>query len=207
MSLTDRRMVLPVVITLVSLLAPLRALAVEPGVDIAAPRVVTSVVNTALAFVPRNPVVERGDYVRWRNAGTGLHTSTSGPTCAVSDGRWDFPLGGGVTTPARLFDESPVVIPYHCNPHCGLGMTGTVAITGLIDLRATHSGTVLSLNWSGGSGRYQVVRSDNPLFTGAGTQFLAPDGGLDTGTTLTDAQTQPTAGKVAYYLAMNRTLN
>jgi plastocyanin len=199
--------VIPVIVALVSLLVPFPARAVEPGVDIAAPRVVTSVVNAALAFVPRNPVVEQGDYVRWQNIGTGLHTSTSGPACNVSDGLWDFALGAGVVTPARQFNEPPGIIPYHCNPHCGLGMTGTVTVTGLIDLGAAQSGSTLSLSWSGGSGHYQVVRSDNPLFTGAGTQFLAPDGGLDTGTTFTDSLTQPGAGRVAYYLVMNRTLN
>lgn len=201
------RIVTPLFVALVSLLVPLPARAVDPGVDIAAPRVVTSVVNAALAFAPKNPVVEQGDYVRWQNIGAGLHTSTSGPACAVSDGKWDFPLGAGVTTPARLFDETPVVIPYHCNPHCGLGMTGTVTVTGLIDLNATHAGGTLSLGWTGGSGRYQVVRSDTPLFVGAATQILPPDGGADTGTTFTDALTQPAAGKVAYYLVMNRTLN
>ncbi|HXU12849.1 MAG TPA: hypothetical protein VN898_12855 [Candidatus Binatia bacterium] len=199
--------VVPVIVALVSLLVPCPARAVDPGVDIAAPRVVTSVVNAALAFLPRNPVVEQEDYVRWQNVGAGLHTSTSGPMCGVSDGLWDFPLGGGVLTPARQFNEIPRTIPYHCNPHCGLGMTGTVTVTGLIDLAAAQSGSILSLSWSGGSGHYQVVRSDNPLFTGTGTQVLAPDGGLDTGTTFTDSLTQPIAGQVAYYLAMNRTLN
>ena len=207
MSLTHRRIVPPFLVALVSLLVPLPARAVDPGVDIAAPRVVTSVVNATFAFVPRNPVVEQGDYVRWQNIGVGLHTSTSGPSCAVFDGRWDFPLGAGVTTPARQFNETPMVIAYHCTPHCGLGMSGTVSVTGLIDMRAAQSGTVLSLSWSGGSGRYQVMRSDNPLFPPAVTQVLVPDGGADTGTTFTDALTQPIAGRVAYYLVMNRTLN
>jgi plastocyanin len=199
--------VVPVIVALASLLVPAPARAVDPGVDIAAPRVVTSVVNAALAFAPRNPVVEQGDYVRWQNIGAGLHTSTSGPMCGVSDGLWDFPLGAGVLTPARQFNDLPTIIPYHCNPHCGLGMTGTVTVTGLIDLAAAHSGSILSLSWSGGSGHYQVVRSDNPFFTGAGTQVFPPDGGLDTGTTFTDSVTQPIAGRVAYYLVMNRTLN
>lgn len=194
-------------LVLVSVLSALPALAVEPGVDIAAPRVVTSVVNAALAFAPGNPVVEQGDYVRWQNIGAGLHTSTSGPMCGVSDGLWDFPLGAGVVTPARQFNDLPRIIPYHCNPHCGLGMTGTVTVTELIDLSAAQSGSILSLSWSGGGGHYQVVRSDNALFTGANTQVLAPDGGVDTGTTFTDSLTQPIAGRVAYYLVINRTLN
>jgi plastocyanin len=195
------------ILGLVSLLSALPARAVEPGVDIAAPRVVTSVVNAALAFVPANPVVEQGDYVRWQNIGLGSHTSTSGPTCGVTDGRWDFPLGAGVVTPARQFIEPPMTIPYHCTPHCLLAMTGTVTVTGLIDLAAAHSGGILTLTWSGGSGHYQVVRSDNALFAGAGTQTLAPDGGADSGTTFTDGLTQPAAGKAAFYLVMNRTLN
>jgi len=207
LSITRGLPVVPVIVALASLMVPFPAQAVDPGVDIAAPRVVTSVVSSALAFVPKNPVVEQGDYVRWQNIGIGLHTSTSGPMCGVSDGRWDFPLGGGVVTPARLFDEPPVTIVYHCSTHCAFAMSGTVQVTGLIDLGAAQSGSVLSLSWSGGSGHYQVVRSDNPLFTGANTQVLAPDGGLDSGTTFTDSLTQPIAGKVAYYLVMNRTLN
>lgn len=178
-----------------------------PGVDIAAPRVITSVVSTAQAFVPSNPVVEREDYIRWQNVGSGIHTSTSGPACLVTDGLWDFPLGPGVLTQTRQFNESPGGILYHCNPHCALGMTGTVMVTGLIDLKATSSGSVLSLSWGGGSGRYQVVRSDNALFAGANTQTLSPDGGVDTGTTFTDAVAQPVLGKAVFYLVMNRTLN
>jgi plastocyanin len=195
------------IVALASLLAAVPARAVEPGVDIAAHRVITSQVNAALAFVPRNPVVEQGDYVRWQNLGAGLHTSTSGPACAVRDGLWDFALGAGVVTPARQFNEAPGVIPYNCSPHCGLGMTGSVTVTGLIGLAAAQSGSILTLTWSGGSGRYQVVRSDNALFAGANTQILAPDGGVDTGTTFTDSLTQPLAGKAAFYLVINRTLN
>ena len=175
--------------------------------DIAAPRVITSVVSTALAFVPRNPVVERGDYIRWQNIGLGIHTSTSGPACLVTDGLWDFALGPGVLTPARQFNEAPGGILYHCTPHCALGMTGTVTVTGIIDLGAADSGSILTLSWSGGSGRYQVVRSDNALFAGASTQTFFPDGGIDTGTTFTDTVAQPVAGKAFFYLVMNRTLS
>src|SRR5688572_23792085 len=99
-------------LALVSTLSALPAHAVEPGVDIAAPRVITSVVNATFAFVPRNPVVEQGDFVRWRNIGTGLHTSTSGSMCGVVDGLWDFQLGAGVVTPTRQFNELPRSIPY-----------------------------------------------------------------------------------------------
>ena len=72
-------------LSVVAAILPCReALAVEPGVDVAVPRVTLSLVGAALAFVPANPVVEQGDFIRWRNVSTGLHTSTSGPDEALS---------------------------------------------------------------------------------------------------------------------------
>jgi len=199
--------VLAILSVAVALLPSREARAVEPGVDVAVPRVTLSLIGAAFAFVPANPVVEQGDFVRWRNVGSGIHTSTSGPGCGVVDGQWDFSLGPGIQTPALPFGQPPGGIPYHCTPHCGLGMAGTVTVTDLIDVKATHGAGILMLSWTGGSGHYQVFRSDNALFNPPNTQTLNPDGGFDSGTTFTDSTSQPATGKAFFYLVMNKTLS
>src|SRR5262245_18162317 len=97
------------------------ALAVEPGVDIAAPRVAISLVNNTLQFHPANLVVELGDHVRWLHSGTLLvHTTTSGVPC-TANGLWAASLSPGQRF-TRQFLEVPGTIDYFCNPHCLSGM-------------------------------------------------------------------------------------
>jgi len=112
-----------------------------------------------------------------------------------------------VQTPVLAFPQAPGPIPYYCTNHCLLQMRGTVTVTGLIDMKATHSAGILMLSWTGGSGHYQVFRSDNALFNPPNTQTLDPDGGFDSGTTFTDSTSQPAVGKAFFYLAMNKTLS
>jgi plastocyanin len=175
--------------------------AVEPGVDVAAPRVAISQVNDGITFMPANLVIEQGDWVRWMHVGASLsHTTTSGNPC-VGSGLWNFSLVPG-TQFTRQFLEIPQNLPYFCTPHCTFGMQGQVAVTTRIAVQASDNLGQLVLNWTGGSGVYQVFRSDVPAFTGAGTTTLSPDAGPN-GTTFTDP-TPPTVGKILFYLVMNK---
>jgi len=176
--------------------------AVEPGVDVAVPRVaITTVDGATFMFHPAQLAVEQADWVRWVWTG-GSHTTTSGSGC-VADGLWNVSLNS-LTPPqfTRQFLELPGSLPFFCSPHClSFGMIGAVSVTTLIDPTATEASGTLTLTWSGGSGSYRVFRSDNPAFTGAATATLSPDAGAS-GTTFTDT-TQPTPGKAAFYLVMD----
>jgi plastocyanin len=175
-------------------------LAVEPGVDVAAPRVaVTTVDGSTFAFHPASLVVEQGDWVRWSWTG-GSHTTTSGSGCLAS-GLWSVSLNSlSPPTFTRQFLEAPGAIPFFCSPHClSFGMVGSVSVTTLIGLSANDAGGVSTLTWTGGSGRYIVYRAGAPTLVGATP--LSPDGG-NTGTTFTDA-TDPPTGQASFYLVMN----
>jgi len=187
-----------------ALLAPAGPLrAVEPGVDIAVPRVAISTVDSAsFMFHPPRLVIEQGDHVRWSPTTTSVHTTTSGAPC-TANGLWNQSLGTVGVNFTRQFPEPPQVFPYFCSPHCALGMTGQVVVTTLVDLTMTHSAGAATLSWSGGSGSYQIFRSDGPAFTGPGTVTLTPDGG-STGTTFTDSLAPPPpVGRASFYLVMN----
>ena len=178
-----------------------RALAVEPGVDVAVPRVALSQVNDGFVFQPANLVVEQGDWVRWKSVATGMsHTTTSGNPC-VANNLWSSPLMPGAQF-TRQFTENPGTLPYFCSPHCGLNMTGQVRVTTPINLQASDSFGTLNLTWTGGGSIYRVFRSDVPAFIGTGTVSFAPTGG-DTGTSFSD-MSQPAPGSVLYYLVMNK---
>jgi len=188
-------------LALVLPLATAGASAQTAGVDIAFPRVVPCTIAAALAFMGPTQVVEQGDYVHWTNTGLNSHTTTSGDVCLMTTGLWDAPLNTTTRDFQRQFLEAPQSIPYHCTPHCSLGMKGTVIVTTPIEVTVSDSAGTLALTWTGGSGSYQVYRSDTPKFTGAGTTVSPPIGGA-TGTTFTDS-TPPSPGAVVYYLVMN----
>jgi plastocyanin len=188
------------VLLLVAMTTPVRG--VEPGVDIAAPRVAITQagLNFGLTFTPAVVRVERGDHVRWRWV-SGSHSTTSGSPCAAS-GLWNSALTGNVTVFTRQFFEAPGTIPYFCSPHCGV-MTGQVMVTSPIETALTDTSGMVDLAWSGGVAPYRVYRSDSPLF-GAGTQILSPPGGVSA-TGFTDASgVTPAVDKVFYYLVMNQ---
>jgi plastocyanin len=177
------------------------AFPVEPGVDIAAPRVAISQVGDVLTFQPANLVVEQGDYVRWNStAVTFPHTTTSGPPCTANS-IWSGSLSPGQTF-TRQFLEAPQVLPYFCSFHCTMGMRGQVTVTSDIVLQAADNSGELDLSWTGGGGLYRVNRSDTPGFVSAGTVLFAPIGG-DNGTTFADTL-QPGVGAVLYYLVTNK---
>lgn len=82
-------------------------------------------------FSPQDVTVSQGDTVVWFNGGSAGHTTTSGTGCAP-DGLWDsgFLSGGGSFE--VIFDATHVsttgTIPYYCEPHCNVGMVGTVTV-------------------------------------------------------------------------------
>jgi len=58
----------------------------------------------------------------------GLHTATSGEACS-GDGRFAFALSSSAPVASYVLEPSDVgTIGYFCDPHCGLGMTGTIAV-------------------------------------------------------------------------------
>jgi plastocyanin len=179
----------------------LPALAVEPGVDIAVPRVAVSTVGTSLSFNPARLVVEQADHVRWSATAASIHTTTSGANC-LADGLWNASLGTAGTNFTRQFNEPPQTFPYFCSPHCGLGMVGQVTVTTLIDVAMTHAAGTSKLTWTGGSGLYQVFRSGRANFVGPGIGPFPPDGG-DAGTSFTDASFPP-EGTALFFLVMNK---
>jgi plastocyanin len=181
---------------------PGAAWAVEPGIDIAAPRVAISTVDATLSFHPARLTLEQGDYVRWSALASSLHTTTSGAGC-VADALWDASLATAGTSFTRAFPEPPQDFPYFCRNHCTLGMVGLVTLTTPIVLTMNDTSGTPRLSWTGGGGSYQVYRSDTPQFTGPNTAKLTPDGG-GAGTTLTDlVSPQPDLGRANFYLVMN----
>jgi plastocyanin len=180
--------------------------------DVAAPRFAISTVDDAtVVFHPARLVIEQGDWVRWMHTSTAqfpvFHTTMHGVKNALGGcdplGLWSAPLlPPDFPQFTRRFLEPPQALPYCCEPHTFLNMLGEVVVTDPIPLTVTGNSGVLTLDWSGGSGLYQVFRSDTPKFVGAGTSAFAPVVG-DTGTTYTD-MTQPDPGKALFYLVMNK---
>jgi plastocyanin len=200
MRLTVRVLILTTGIFLSMAGAASTSLAVEPGVDIAVPRVpISSVDGVAFRFMPANLVVEQGDYVRWVRTG-GSHTTTSGPPC-TADMLWHSGLTSTTTQFTRQFLEAPGVRPYLCSPHCGLGMTGQVTITTVIDLIVSDTGGAFQLTWTGGGGLYRVYRSASPAFTTA--TVLTASGGTNQTGFLDQTGGTPPPGSASFYLVMN----
>jgi plastocyanin len=198
-----RRTLIAAVLVLAVPLVGRPVLPVEPGVDIAVPKVAISTVNgTVLQFQPPRLVVEQGDSVRWTWTG-GSHTTTSGSTCGVASGLWNSALSSVTTSFTRVFNEAPGTIPYFCSPHCGFGMTGQVVVTTPINLVVTASGSSAQLDWTGGGGVYRIYRSSSPLFTSGTTTVLTGATGTQALTFLDQNATNPPAGGVNYYLVMN----
>ncbi|HEX9426730.1 MAG TPA: plastocyanin/azurin family copper-binding protein [Candidatus Polarisedimenticolia bacterium] len=194
---------MPGAIVLALLLFARPALAVEPGVDIATPRVAISSTSNAFSFNPATLTIEQGDHVRWIVlTGTTLaHTTTSGNPCLAS-GLWNASLTSTSPSFTRQFLETPQVLPFFCSPHCGLGMVGQVTVTTLINVIAVDSAGTLKLSWTGGGGSYQIFRSSAPAFPASSTVVLPPDAG-DAGTIFSDPN-GPAPGTATFYLVMNK---
>ncbi len=198
------------------------AWSVEPGVDIAAPRVSISTVDDfTVAFHPADLLVEPEDYIRWRHTSTSAfplyHTTTCGARCSAlacaAGTTWDVNLTLGTRQFTRQFgvlEPAPITVDYFCSPHCLIyGMMGRVILTAPIAVSASYASGTLTLTWTGGGAlspdvpRFRVFRSDSPKFLpGAGTLVTTPDGN-DTGTSFRDFAS-PAAGAVLYYLVKNK---
>lgn len=182
------------------------ALAVEPGIDIAAPRVAITTVDAAtIQFHPAVIAVEQDDHVRWSWTG-GTHNTTSATTTSscVASGLWASNLNSLSTSFTRQFTTPPGVVPFYCQPHCGLGMRGQVVVTTPIDAKAVlAAGGAVQLDWTGGGGVYRIFRSASPLFpTAATTVLTGPQGTTVLTFTDTNGGTPPLGGAF-FYLVMN----
>jgi plastocyanin len=92
----------------------------------------TQVVNVTVGgtagnqFSPKEITVKVGQTVRWTWQG-GTHNVVSGADCVTADGviKSGAPQAGGT------FDwkaDKAGVVNYHCEPHCGTGMVGTITV-------------------------------------------------------------------------------
>lgn len=85
--------------------------------------------NGDLSFSPDPISIQPGDTVKWVwSSGQMPHSVTSGANC-FSDGRFDSGLHQSSTFTFSFTFSSAGTFPYHCIPHCGDGMTGTVTVS------------------------------------------------------------------------------
>jgi plastocyanin len=87
------------------------------------------VVNVRVAsdqFTPASVKIKVGQTVRWTWGG-GTHNVVSGSDCNTEDGNFKSgaPQGGG--TFDKKFEKAGT-FPYHCQPHCAMGMKGEVVV-------------------------------------------------------------------------------
>ena len=79
------------------------------------------------AFIPSSLNIQAGDTVRWTWGNSG-HTVTSGSGCA-SNGLFNSGLGNTGFVFTFTFNTGGA-FPYFCIPHCGIGMAGSVTVSG-----------------------------------------------------------------------------
>lgn len=93
-----------------------------PGA-IASPLAATQNVSMVdFSFQPQSITIQVGDTIVWRNNGASPHTSTSD-----TPGLWD----SGFLSPGQTFSQTfntAGTFAYHCIPHAGIGMVGTVIV-------------------------------------------------------------------------------
>lgn len=177
------------------------SICVQPGVDAAAPRFALSMVDDGFAFRPARLVIERSDWVLWKNEGLlRSHTTTSGAGC-VQNGLWRGILDPGGRFSRRFLEPIGSLLPYFSEPDCTVGMTGEVEISDDITLMVSDAPPGSLLSWSGGIGRYRLHRSVAPSFVPPVMVSLSPDGG-ETGTTYAEAE-RPVRGQAFFYLVVN----
>jgi len=106
-------------------------------------------------YVPSNlPAVQVGDTVIWNNIG-GFHnvngTQIAFPSNPVSFGydmpTWSTTVGNpsGSWSFAHVFTSSGTY-SYHCDPHVGMGMIGTITVSGPSSVSIDNAATLSSLN-------------------------------------------------------------
>ena len=77
------------------------------------------------SFSPSDVTINQGDTVQWVWQSNG-HSTTSGSNC-TANGTWDSGTRNTPATFSHTFNSSGT-FPYYCNPHCALGMTGSVTV-------------------------------------------------------------------------------
>jgi len=83
----------------------------------------------ANSFIPDSIVVVPGDTIVWEYNSGYPHTVTSGSDCVPDGLFFDGPLDAGSPTLEWVVpDYASLDIPYFCQPHCGMGMTGVISI-------------------------------------------------------------------------------
>lgn len=107
------------------LLSILTATALLSG--LASAQTTHQVIQSGLDFIPDNLTIAPGDTVEWVWGG-GIHTVTSGTPC-TADGLFDLPLDGTAPTVSFTFNSAGT-FDYFCIPHCTLGMTGVINVSG-----------------------------------------------------------------------------
>jgi plastocyanin len=86
----------------------------------------THTVNqVGLTFQPSDITISQGDTVEWIWS-SGGHTVTEGTPCTYNGG-FNEPLNSSNPTVTLTFTDVGT-IEYFCQPHCGLGMVGSITI-------------------------------------------------------------------------------
>lgn len=89
-----------------------------------APVATMSVGVQDFSFNPACIVVPAGSAVTWTNSGMASHTVTSDTGAPVTFDSGALGSGGTFT----FTFASPGTVNYHCTPHAGIGMVGTVIV-------------------------------------------------------------------------------
>lgn len=80
-------------------------------------------------FAPAELTVKGGTVITFQWAGSG-HSVVVGPSCGSFTQRIanveNAPFTATFTTPTVATNTD---VPFHCEPHCGLGMTGVIHVT------------------------------------------------------------------------------
>ncbi len=147
-------------------------------------RAATNIVNmTGNTFSPATLSIAKGDTVKWVNLDFVNHdTVGGGPTCGVTNGVWASSQFGHNGTFSFTFQNSGTY-PYYCNPHCSVGMKGTITVTNAanaapsVTITNPVNGAILPANTSFTIGA-TASDSDGTVTNVAflvGTNFIAND--------------------------------
>lgn len=117
-------------LSLLATLALLTACAADdPAADVEADTANVTIRDNE--FSPSTITIKAGQIVRWtwNSNGGGLgHNVVSGAACGEPDNKFD---GSGAPKEGGTYEykfEVAGTFPYYCEPHCSMGMKGTVVV-------------------------------------------------------------------------------
>lgn len=87
----------------------------------------TTVSVKSNVFSPKEVTIKAGQTVRWVWGG-GTHNVVSGSSCTPDAKFSSGKTTGVVGTVFEFTFDKPGTYPYYCDPHCDIGMTGTVLV-------------------------------------------------------------------------------